>query len=153
MIDKLEVNASMLAHVERDNAWREMAKQVAHEIKNPLTPMKLSLQHLQRSIQSRPEEAISFTQRMCETLMNQVINLQQIADEFSNFGSLPQSENKRILLNDVVEQIHDLFRNREDMDIHLIEPIDDIGVYADNCLLYTSPSPRDQRGSRMPSSA
>ncbi len=131
MIDKLEVNASMLAHVERDNAWREMAKQVAHEIKNPLTPMKLSLQHLQRSIQSRPEEAISLTQRMCETLMNQVINLQQIADEFSNFGSLPQSENKRILLNDVVEQIHDLFRNREDMDIHLIEPIDDIGVYAD----------------------
>jgi len=131
MIDKLEVNASMLAHVERDNAWREMAKQVAHEIKNPLTPMKLSLQHLQRTIHRRPEDAASLSERMCETLMNQVENLQQIADEFSNFGSLPQSDNKRILLNDVVEQIHDLFRNREDMDIHLIEPIDDLGVYAD----------------------
>jgi len=131
MIEKLEVNASMLATVERDNAWREMAKQVAHEIKNPLTPMKLSLQHLQRTINHRPDEAAALTQRMCETLMNQVENLQQIADEFSNFGSLPQSDNKRILLNDVVEQIHDLFRNREDMDIHLIEPIDDLGVYAD----------------------
>lgn len=131
MIDKLEVNASMLAHVERDNAWREMAKQVAHEIKNPLTPMKLSLQHLQRTLLQRPEQAAELTERMCETLMNQIENLHEIADEFSNFGSLPQSENKRIRLNDVVEQIHDLFRNREDMDIHLIEPIDDLGVYAD----------------------
>jgi len=131
MIDKLEVNASMLAHVERDNAWREMAKQVAHEIKNPLTPMKLSLQHIQRTIHQRPNEAVELTQRLCDTLMNQVENLQEIADEFSNFGSLPQAENNKLRLNDVVEQIHDLFRNREDMDIHLIEPIDDIEVYAD----------------------
>ena len=131
MIDKLEVNASLLAQVERDNAWREMAKQVAHEIKNPLTPMKLSLQHLQRSIQADRNDVNELTQRMCQTLMNQVENLQQIADEFANFGSLPQANNKRILLNEVVERIHDLFRNRQDMDIHLIEPIDDIGVYAD----------------------
>ena len=131
MIGKLEVNASMLAKVERDSAWREMAKQVAHEIKNPLTPMKLSLQHLQRTINMKSDNTEALTLRMCDTLMNQVDNLQQIADEFSNFGSLPQSDNQRILLNDVVERIHDLFRNRQDMDIHLIEPIDDIGVYAD----------------------
>ena len=131
MIEKLEVNASLLAEIERDNAWREMAKQVAHEIKNPLTPMKLSLQHLQRTIDTDQQKAVELTRRMCETLMNQIDNLQQIADEFSNFGSLPQSENRRVLLNDVVERIHDLFRNRQDMDIHLIEPIDDIAVYAD----------------------
>ena len=131
MIEALEDNASMLAKVERDNAWREMAKQVAHEIKNPLTPMKLSLQHLQRSIHHKRGNTEELSLRMCDTLMNQVDNLQQIADEFSNFGSLPQSDNQRILLNDVVERIHDLFRNRQDMDIHLIEPIDDIGVYAD----------------------
>ncbi len=131
MIEKLEVNATLLAHVERDNAWREMAKQVAHEIKNPLTPMKLSLQHLQRTINQKKENTEALTIRMCETLMNQVDNLQQIAEEFSNFGSLPQSDNQKVLLNDVVERIHDLFRNRQDMDIHLIEPIDDIGVYAD----------------------
>lgn len=131
MIEKLEVNASLLTQVERDNAWREMAKQVAHEIKNPLTPMKLSLQHLQRTITQKRPNTEELTLRMCDTLMNQVDNLQQIADEFSNFGSLPQSDNQRILLNEVVERIHDLFRNRQDMDIHLIEPIDDIGVYAD----------------------
>lgn len=131
MIEALEDNATMLAQVERDNAWREMAKQVAHEIKNPLTPMKLSLQHLQRSIHHKRGNTEELSLRMCDTLMNQVDNLQQIADEFSNFGSLPQSDNQKILLNDVVERIHDLFRNRQDMDIHLIEPIDDIGVYAD----------------------
>ncbi|MFT6807297.1 MAG: signal transduction histidine kinase [Saprospiraceae bacterium] len=129
MIEQLETNASQLAEIERDNAWREMAKQVAHEIKNPLTPMKLSLQHLQMTLGDSKED--ERTVRMCGTLMHQIENLQQIADEFANFGSLPKTDNKKVLLNDIVETIHDLFRNRQDMDIHLIEPIDDIGVYAD----------------------
>lgn len=131
MINKLEANAHLFAKIERDSAWREMAKQVAHEIKNPLTPMKLSLQHLQRTIQLNPENNQALTLRMCDTLMNQVENLHQIANEFSNFASLPKTDNQRVLLNDLVESIHDLFRNRNDMDIHLIEPIDDILVYAD----------------------
>lgn len=131
MIDKLQENALLLARTERDSAWREMAKQVAHEIKNPLTPMKLSLQHLEKTISAGRSDAEAVTLRMCNTLMNQVENLRQIADEFSNFGSLPKANNERILLNEVVEKIHDLFRKREDMDINLIEPIDDIGVYAD----------------------
>jgi len=129
MIEQLESNAAQLAEVERDNAWREMSKQVAHEIKNPLTPMKLSLQHLQMTLGDAKED--ERTVRMCGTLMQQIENLQQIADEFANFGSLPKTDNQKVLLNDIVETIHDLFRNRQDMDIHLIEPIDDIGVYAD----------------------
>ena len=129
MIEQLETNASQLAQIERDNAWREMAKQVAHEIKNPLTPMKLSIQHLQMTLGDSKED--ERTVRMCGTLMHQIENLQQIADEFANFGSLPKTDNQKVLLNDIVETIHDLFRNRQDMDIRLIEPIDDIGVYAD----------------------
>ena len=131
MIDKLETNADLLAQVERDNAWREMSMQVAHEIKNPLTPMKLSLQYLQKTLDGDPKKAHTLTKRMCDTLMDQVDNLQQIADEFSNFGGLPKTQNRPVLLNDLVETIHDLFRNRQDMGIHLIEPIDDISVYAD----------------------
>lgn len=131
MITKLQDNAALLAQSERDTAWREMSKQVAHEIKNPLTPMKLSLQHLQRSIQYGRDDIEEITLRMCDTLMNQVENLRQIADEFSNFGSLPKANNKKVQLNEIVETIHDLFRKREDMDIRLIEPIDDINVYAD----------------------
>ena len=131
MIEKLQENAHLLARSERDSAWREMAKQVAHEIKNPLTPMKLSLQHLEKAISSDRDDVKDLSLRMCETLMNQVENLRQIADEFSNFGSLPKANNEKVLLNDIVETIHDLFRKRSDMNIHLIEPIDDIGVYAD----------------------
>ena len=131
MIDQLQENAKLLAHTERDSAWREMSKQVAHEIKNPLTPMKLSLQHLQMSIHNKKDNIEGLTLKMCKTLMDQVENLRQIAEEFANFGSLPKANNEKILLNDIVETIHDLFRKREDMDITLIEPIDDIAVYAD----------------------
>lgn len=131
MIDQLQENAELLAHTERDSAWREMSKQVAHEIKNPLTPMKLSLQHLERSIVNKRDNIEELTLKMCHTLMNQVENLRQIAEEFSNFGSLPKTNNEKILLNDIVETIHDLFRKRDDMEIKLIEPIDDIRVYAD----------------------
>ncbi len=131
MIEKLEDNAQLLAQTERDSAWREMSKQVAHEIKNPLTPMKLSLQHLERCISMERDDIEQITLRMCSTLMSQVENLKQIADEFSNFGSLPRANNEKVILNNIAETIHDLFRKREDMDIRLIEPIDDIGVYAD----------------------
>ncbi len=131
MIDKLAENTQLLTQVERDNAWREMAKQVAHEIKNPLTPMKLSLQYLEKSIQYKREDIESLALRMCDTLKKQVDNLQQIADTFATFGSLPKTDNQKVNLNQIMEAIHDLFRNREDMDIQLIEPIDDIDVYAD----------------------
>jgi len=131
MIEKLQDNAAVLARSERESAWREMSKQVAHEIKNPLTPMKLSLQHLQNSISLKRDNIEELTIRMSNTLMSQIENLKQIADEFSNFGSLPETNNKKVLLNDVVETIHDLFRQRSDMDIRLVEPIDDIGAYAD----------------------
>jgi len=132
MIKQLESNAKILAQSERDTAWREMARQVAHEIKNPLTPMKLSLQHMQRTVHggddSRSKDIVD---RMCNTLMEQIDNLSQISNEFSNFATLPTSNNNKILLNEVVETVHDLFRKRDDMDIQMIEPIDDVIVYAD----------------------
>ncbi len=132
MIRKLESNAKVLAQTERDTAWREMARQVAHEIKNPLTPMKLSLQHMQRAVHMQEREGSSdIVDRMCNTLMEQIDNLSQISDEFSNFASLPSANNSKVLLNEVVETVHDLFRKRDDMDINMVEPIDDVIVYAD----------------------
>lgn len=131
MVSKLEESAQFLAKTERDGAWREMAKQVAHEIKNPLTPMKLSIQYLQRAIQSNPEEADELIKRVSNTLIEQIENLSQIATEFSNFGTMPSANNQKVVLNEVLENIHDLFRKREDMDIHMSEPIDDLVVYAD----------------------
>ncbi len=128
---ELERSAGLLAKTERDLAWREMAKQVAHEIKNPLTPMKLSIQYLERTAKDYPDKATELIPRISSTLIEQIDNLTQIANEFSNFASMPQASNEKIILNEIVETIHDLFRKRDDMDINMIEPIDDLYVFAD----------------------
>ncbi|MFT6334636.1 MAG: signal transduction histidine kinase [Saprospiraceae bacterium] len=131
LTEKLDESVSILARTERDIAWREMAKQVAHEIKNPLTPMKLSIQYLERAVKSNPEAATGMIERVSATLIEQINNLNQIANEFSNFATMPKASNEKIIINEIVEAIHDLFRKREDMDIQMTEPIDDLFVFAD----------------------
>ena len=136
MLSKLDDSAKLIAHTERDMAWREMAKQVAHEIKNPLTPMKLSIQYLQRAIDQQPDNMPSLVDRVSRTLIEQIDSLSNIAGAFSNFGKMPQASNEKVVLNEVVEAIHDLFRKRNDMEINMYEPIDELFVFADkNALL------------------
>ena len=132
MVTKLDESAMMLAQTERDTAWREMAKQVAHEIKNPLTPMKLSIQYLQNAV-SRGDDADlpSMIKRVSKTLIEQIDNLTNIASEFSSYAKMPTAMNEVFVINDVVASVHDLFRKREDMDIQLQVPINDLFVFAD----------------------
>lgn len=131
MLLKLEESAEFIAQTERDLAWREMAKQVAHEIKNPLTPMKLRIQYLQNAVRRPDVDKDALVNKVAHTLLEQIENLSQIANEFSNFAKLPQGQNEKVVLNEVVEAIHDLFRKRDDMDVLLAEPIDDVTVFAD----------------------
>lgn len=131
MIEKLDQSAKSMVKLERDMAWREMAQQVAHEIKNPLTPMKLSIQYLQQAVGGDPERLKQLIPRVSETLLEQVDNLASIAGEFSNFGTLPKANNEKVNLNEVVASVHDLFRKREDINIHLYVPIDDLWIFAD----------------------
>jgi len=131
MILQLEESAKILATTERETAWREMAKQVAHEIKNPLTPMKLSLQHLQIAIENESPNKEKLFRKVSATLIEQIDNLNRIASEFSSFAKMPEPENKVVSLNEVMASIHDLFRERKDMDIKLFVPIDDLRVFAD----------------------
>ena len=88
-IDELALTAQQLAKSERENAWREMAKQVAHEIKNPLTPMKLRLQHLQRVY--NPDEPMNKEDMdsFVSSLVEQIDSLTRISNEFSNFAKMP----------------------------------------------------------------
>jgi nitrogen fixation/metabolism regulation signal transduction histidine kinase len=133
MIEKLEESAQLLAITERDTAWREMARQVAHEIKNPLTPMQLSIQHLQNTMRRNPDADIKpIVDRVAKTLLEQIKNLSLIAGEFSNFAKMPQARNEKVILNEIVSSAHDLFRKRDDMDINLYIPIDEIYVFADH---------------------
>lgn len=130
MIRQLEKSADKLAQSEREGAWREMAKQVAHEIKNPLTPMKLSIQYLQHAFQSQPENAAHLLKRVSDTLIEQIDNLSQIASEFSNFAKMPQAENQNIILNHHVRSVYNLFRS-EDVDLKLDMPEESFVVFAD----------------------
>jgi nitrogen fixation/metabolism regulation signal transduction histidine kinase len=111
-----------------------MAKQVAHEIKNPLTPMKLSIQYLLHAYQSNPDPASiePMLKRVTGTMVEQIESLAQIATEFSNFAKMPRAENIQFSLNDLVASVHHLFRNeRPDMDIAIELPKVDFEVYAD----------------------
>ncbi len=132
MVTKLDESAMLLAQTERDTAWREMAKQVAHEIKNPLTPMKLSIQYLQNAAHRDETDNLSaMIKRVSKTLIEQIDNLTHIASEFSSYAKMPTAMNEVFVINDIVASVHDLFRKREDMDIQLQVPINDLFVFAD----------------------
>ena len=90
-IEELEKAADQLTRTERESAWRDMAKQVAHEIKNPLTPMKLSVQHLLRSYNPEdPKESVEKIKKVVASVIEQIDGLARIANEFSNFARMPE---------------------------------------------------------------
>lgn len=131
MIKKLDNSTMLLAQSERENAWREMAKQVAHEIKNPLTPMKLSIQYLQHAYHSNPANMESMLKRVCNTLVEQIDNLSHIATEFSNFAKMPRAENERFELKHLVQSVYDLFSEQREMDMSITLPTQSLMVFAD----------------------
>ncbi len=110
MVMELQTSAEKLARSERESAWREMAKQIAHEIKNPLTPMKLSVQHLKRSWDDKVENWDSYLERVTKTLVEQIDSLTAIANEFSQFAKMPKATREKIDLAVKVENTIELFR-------------------------------------------
>jgi two-component system, NtrC family, nitrogen regulation sensor histidine kinase NtrY len=109
MLLNLEENKQALARQEKESAWREMAQQVAHEIKNPLTPMKLTLQHLQRTLSNgSPETPL---QKSLKTLMEQVETLNDIATSFSSFAKMPTPKEETADMAQIVRQTLALYTN------------------------------------------
>lgn len=116
MVAKLDHSAAALAKSEREGAWREMARQVAHEIKNPLTPMKLSLQYLQRAIDSDKDNVYELTKSVARTLVEQIDHLSHIAGEFSQFANIGNPRNEIFDLNEFLKlltQLHSIEDNLE----------------------------------------
>ncbi len=109
MLVALEESAEKLAKSERESAWREMAKQVAHEIKNPLTPMKLSVQHLVRSLDPKHQNFRSNMQRFEEKMIQQIETLSAIATEFSNFAQMPKSDMTTLDLTKLIKDTIELY--------------------------------------------
>lgn len=110
MIDQLEESAILLAKSERENAWREMAKQVAHEIKNPLTPMRLTVQMFERKFDPQHPEVQKKMKDFCDTLIQQIDTMSSVASAFSNFATMPAQEKETIDLVKVISLSLEIFK-------------------------------------------
>ena len=125
-------SAELLARSERESAWREMAKQIAHEIKNPLTPMKLNIQYLQRAKEEGKEHYDDFFNRVTRNLIEQIDTLSGIATEFSNFAQIPKARNEVFNLIDVLQNVCSLFESNQNLLINLdVNHHNDIRVFID----------------------
>lgn len=128
MVSKLAESKKELLEIQKESAWKEIAKQVAHEIKNPLTPMRLKIQQLQRHF----EEGSRQHQNL-ESLFAQVDSLAMIADSFSAFAKMPAPQNIEFNLSSVLSQAAALFQSDEVSISMKIE--ENIKVYTDPKLL------------------
>lgn len=112
MIDELEESAAKLARGEREQAWREMAKQVAHEIKNPLTPMRLTVQSFERKFDPRDPQARKKIKEFSKTLIQQIDTMSSIASAFSSFAEMPAQQNETLNVVKTVKLALDIFNEK-----------------------------------------
>lgn len=119
MIDELTQSAELLAQSERESAWREMAKQVAHEIKNPLTPMKLSVQYLQKAWAENSPDWEKRLERFTKTIVEQIESLSLIASEFSNFAAMPKPKEEKLELMSQIYNSVELFSDLENIKVQV----------------------------------
>ena len=112
---ELEETYGRLSEAEREGAWREMAKQVAHEVRNPLTPMKLIVQHLEMMRLQKNDNLEEYLIRSNKVLLEQIDSLEKIVSEFASFAKIPQkANNEMFVLNDLVSSVSNLFSQNED---------------------------------------
>lgn len=109
MVDKLEESATILAQSEREQAWREMAKQVAHEIKNPLTPMRLTVQSFQRKFDANDPNITQKLDDYTKTILQQIDTMTAVAGAFSNFATMPAQQNETLNVVRIVKMALEIF--------------------------------------------
>ncbi len=109
MIDELEVSAAQLATSEREAAWREMAKQVAHEIKNPLTPMRLTVQSFQRKFDPDDPNVRTKMDEYSNTLIQQIDTMSSIASAFSTYAEMPAQKDETLNVVKITKLALDIF--------------------------------------------
>ncbi len=136
MVLKLEESAAVLARTEREGAWREMARQVAHEIKNPLTPMKLSMQFLQKSIDNRSQHIDELARNVSVTLIEQIDHLSNIANAFSQFASIGEPKKELFDINETIRNILLMHETNEQLQIVRQLLPQHIHVFADKTQLH-----------------
>ncbi len=122
MIAALENSAQKLAQSERESAWREMAKQVAHEIKNPLTPLKLGLQLLDKAWKDKDPRFDQKFERFSKSFVEQIESLSSIASEFSAFAKMPDTKMENLNIFEVLNQAVIIFKQMDNLQIIYNQP-------------------------------
>ncbi len=130
MVKELRKSQKELGELEREIAWKEMARQVAHEIKNPLTPMKLSVQHLLAAYRDKSPKFNEIIERVATTLIDQIEMLKNIASEFGNVAKMPKPKLEKINLLEIIKETENLFRE-ESIGIEVESPKDKILILGD----------------------
>jgi len=110
LIEELKEKADKLAKSERQSAWKKMARQIAHEIKNPLTPMRLSVQHFSKTIKTNDDVALKKLNEFTSTMLQQIDTMSAVASSFSNFASLTKEFLEKFRLEEEVEKIVELYK-------------------------------------------
>ena len=98
-----------LSFTEKEEAWREMAKQVAHEVKNPLTPMKLTIQNFERKFDPNDPKILDKVRHLSKTMVDQIDLVATVANAFSQFAQLPEKNNEIFNLNKEIKNIINIF--------------------------------------------
>ncbi|MBL1279996.1 MAG: GHKL domain-containing protein [Fluviicola sp.] len=130
-LEELEFTAQQLAKSEREMAWREMAKQVAHEIKNPLTPMKLSVQQLLRTFDPNDPKSEEKLKKVANSIVEQIDALTKIANEFSNFAKMPNPSEEKVDLVALANGVVEVFTTSDSIEINLEANKEQIFLLAD----------------------
>jgi signal transduction histidine kinase len=131
MVHQLEQSAEALAKSEREGAWREMARQVAHEIKNPLTPMKLSIQYLQKALNHNQPNVKELTSSVANTLVEQIDHLSKIAADFSQFANIGNRHVEHFDLHNILESLKELYSSNPKVRIHWLKTDSEILMKTD----------------------
>jgi two-component system nitrogen regulation sensor histidine kinase NtrY len=129
MIDELEISATKLAKTERENAWQEMARQVAHEIKNPLTPMRLTIQSFQKKYNNNDTGNILKVNELSKILIEQIDSMSQVASAFSDFATLPKSDFKKCNIVKVIRSSINVFK---EINIQIESNLEEIYHFVDS---------------------
>ncbi len=130
-IVKLDESAANLRHSERESAWQDMARQVAHEINNPLTAMKLRLQHLQNAFNRNDERVKDIAMKTSETLIEQIDALSRIATDFSAIAKMTEPSPEIVDINNIISNVVDLNQGTENVKIFKYLPEEECMVFVD----------------------
>jgi nitrogen fixation/metabolism regulation signal transduction histidine kinase len=135
MVQKLDESAETLAKSEREGAWRQMARQVAHEIKNPLTPMKLSIQYLQKAIATNSTDVKTLTTNVAKTLVEQIDHLSKIASDFSQFANIGNPKSEVFDLHEMLQSLASLYNTGGNLDFKWMPVEQRVLLFADRTQL------------------